>query len=210
MPRKPKYTKEQLIDAAIQLTRQYGFSAVTARSLGKYLGTAPATVFTHFDTLDEVRKAAADAAWDRYMVYVNEGLAMKPPFKGLAMQHLAFADEEPELFRLLFMTTHEESTQIKFIPDEKYNEIVNVVLPQTFNITPEEAAWLCHNLVVYVHGLSVMRVTNVCSFTKPEIAELIGMTCRGLLLAIRAPEDNHTKISPFNSFRLNLEHVEYL
>ena len=37
MPRSYMFTKEQVLDAAIELTREKGFSAVSARSLGQPL-----------------------------------------------------------------------------------------------------------------------------------------------------------------------------
>lgn len=40
MPRSFKFTKEEILNAAINLTREKGFSAVTARALGEKLGTS--------------------------------------------------------------------------------------------------------------------------------------------------------------------------
>ena len=55
----------------------------------------------------EVR-AAAMALYDRYTAI---GLSMKIPFYGFGMQHIKFAKEEPELYRLLFLTpTHDGKT----------------------------------------------------------------------------------------------------
>ena len=47
MPPKPKFTKEELIKVALELTREGGIDSVVARNLGKKLNTAPSTIFTH-------------------------------------------------------------------------------------------------------------------------------------------------------------------
>lgn len=40
MPRNFMFTKEQVKNAAIELTRERGFAAVTARALGEKLGSS--------------------------------------------------------------------------------------------------------------------------------------------------------------------------
>ena len=57
MPPKPKYKKEELIEVALKLTRESGIDAVVARNLGKKLGVAPSTIFTHFESVEEIRHA---------------------------------------------------------------------------------------------------------------------------------------------------------
>ncbi len=188
MPRKPKYTREELIDAAVELTRESGFASVTARSLGKRLGTAPATVFTHFNSLDEIRQAAVEAARKRYDEFVARGLQMNPPFKGFAIQYIRFSVEEPELFRLLFMTISQPLSMENFISPTLDDELIQGTIPDTFGLDYKESAWLCHNMWIYTHGLAVMCVSSACSFTEKEISELLGMACRGQLMLLRSPD----------------------
>ena len=47
MPPKPKFTKEELVQAALELAREGGLEMVVARNLGQKLATAPSTIFTH-------------------------------------------------------------------------------------------------------------------------------------------------------------------
>ena len=63
MPPKPKFTKEELIQAALELTREGGLELVVARNLGKKLNTAPSTIFTHFDSVEEIRQAVLEGIW---------------------------------------------------------------------------------------------------------------------------------------------------
>ena len=55
MPRSYMFTKEQVLDAAIELTREKGFSAVSARSLGDRLGTTSRPIFSHFENMADVQ-----------------------------------------------------------------------------------------------------------------------------------------------------------
>ena len=40
MPPKPKYTREEIVNAAFEMTREGGIQSVVARELGKKLGNA--------------------------------------------------------------------------------------------------------------------------------------------------------------------------
>ena len=48
MPPKFKFTKEEIINAALDLTRENGISSVTARRLGEKLGSSAKPIFQPF------------------------------------------------------------------------------------------------------------------------------------------------------------------
>ena len=69
MPRSYMFTKEQVLDAAIELTREKGFSAVSARSLGDRLGTTSRPIFSHFENMADVQKGIISAANTLYQSF---------------------------------------------------------------------------------------------------------------------------------------------
>ena len=62
MPPKAKYTKEEIINKALEMTRKNGISSVVARELAKELGMSSSPIFTAFKSMKElqmeVRKVA--------------------------------------------------------------------------------------------------------------------------------------------------------
>ena len=54
MPRRYMFTKEEITEAALNITRRNGFSALTARSLGQELGCSSKPVFGLFDNMESV------------------------------------------------------------------------------------------------------------------------------------------------------------
>ena len=46
MPPKPKYTKEEIVAAAYEITREKGIDAVVAREVGRRLNTSSSPIFT--------------------------------------------------------------------------------------------------------------------------------------------------------------------
>jgi len=196
MPPKPKFTKEELIQAALELTREGGLEMVVARNLGKRLNTAPSTIFTHFNSVEEIRQAVMEAARELYNAYVEEGLKMVPPMKGFGVQYIRFAIEEPNLFAVLFMRRRDDLQYVDFIVDEGHYEMVITAAEDNFAIDRQQAEFVYHNLWAYAHGIAVMSATGVCNFSVEEISQMLGIACRSFLIGMRVPRDERERVLP--------------
>ena len=196
MPPKPKFTKEQIVSAALDAVRDGGVEVITAQEMGKRLGTSTHPVFTYFDTVEELRQAATDAAWRLYDERVRQGLSFTPAFKGFAMAYIHFAIEEPSLFRLLFMRKSEATSIAEFLGREGHLDKVLDAVTDTFHISREQALWLYENMWTYAHGIAAMCASEAVSFSDEEIAQKLGVICRGLLMTLHAPADERTAVIP--------------
>ena len=104
MPPKVKFTKDEIIQAALNVARVKGASSVSTRDIAAELQVSTRPIFTYFDTMEEVRAEIRKAAEVVYERYVQRGLAEPIPFLGVGMEYIRFAREEPQLYRLLFLT----------------------------------------------------------------------------------------------------------
>ena len=57
MPAVRKVSKEQIIDAAVEVLRDDGFSAINARSVAKKLGCSTQPIYFSFKNMDELKAA---------------------------------------------------------------------------------------------------------------------------------------------------------
>ena len=57
MPPKAKFTKNEIINAGLEIVRRDGFEALTARALGAELGSSARPIFTVLESKEEVEKA---------------------------------------------------------------------------------------------------------------------------------------------------------
>ena len=55
MPPKPKFTREEIAAAALEIVKESGVDALTARNLGDRLGTSSRPIFTAFKNMSEVK-----------------------------------------------------------------------------------------------------------------------------------------------------------
>ncbi|MCI8505567.1 MAG: TetR/AcrR family transcriptional regulator [Lachnospiraceae bacterium] len=175
MPPKAKFSKEEIVNAALDLVRAHGFGALTSRALGTALGSSARPIFTVFQSMEDVAQAVTKAAKELYKEYVQKGLAEKPAFKGIGTQYILFAVKEPKLFQLLFMTEQKQVPDLSgILPliDDSYEQIL-FSIQRDYKMEEASARRLYHHLWIYTHGIAVLCATNMCRFTGEEISEMM-------------------------------------
>ena len=196
MPPKAKFTREEIVAVAVEIIRDSGVEAITAKEIGARMGTSTRPMFTWFKTVEELRAAATEEARRIYNQYAERGLSMTPPFKGFGMECIRFATEEPNMFRLLFMQKTEQNSTLDFLNHEEHMAQIRSAIMTTFHIDAVEADWLYENLWIYNHGLATLCATKTLCFTEEDVALKLGDLCRGLLMVLKAPKDARTGIVP--------------
>ena len=171
MAPKNKFTREEMVEAALRVVRAKGIDGLTAKTLADELGTSTQPVFTAFGSMDAVRREVYAAAVRVYDGSTNTGLKEKIPFFGVGMQYVRFAREEPELYRLLFLTRTQEYSAIKSM--EHLRELVRPTLVKIYHITAAEADIYFRDLWFVVHSLSTLIVTGDCSYSDGEIGQIL-------------------------------------
>ncbi len=188
MPPKCKFTREEIIKAALDLTREEGINALTARALGTKLGSSPKPIFTVFENMEEVQAEMQKAAKALYAEYIQVGLHQKLAFKGVGTQYIIFAIKEPKLFQLLFMSEQPHKPPVAgILPiiDESYEQILQSV-QNGYGLGEKDAENLYRHLWIYTHGIAVLCATNMCSFTAEEISGMMTEVFVGLLKEIKS------------------------
>ena len=183
MPPKAKFSKEEITKAALTIVREEGVDSLTSRALGAKLGSSARPIFTVFQNMEEVQQSVIEEAKKRYKEYVQKGLSQKPAFKGVGMQYILFAINEPKLFRLLFMNEHKQIpdlTDVLPLIDDNYEQIISSI-QRDFGIDSVSAVKLYRHLWIYTHGIAMLCATNMCRFTGEEISKMMTEVCVSLL-----------------------------
>ena len=187
MPPKRKFAREEIIKTALDLTREEGINALTARALGTKLGSSPKPIFTVFENMEEVQAEVQKAAKALYAEYIQVGLHQELAFKGVGTQYILFAIKEPKLFQLLFMSEQPQKPSVEgILPiiDESYDQILRSV-QNGYGLGEKDAENLYRHLWIYSHGIAVLCATNMCSFTAEEIGKMISEVFVSLLKEIK-------------------------
>lgn len=95
MAPKNKFTKEEMVAAALRVVRAKGADGLTAKTIADELGTSTQPIFTAFGSMGDIRQAVYAAAVRVYDDYTSAGLRETIPFLGVGTQYIRFAREEP-------------------------------------------------------------------------------------------------------------------
>jgi AcrR family transcriptional regulator len=171
MAPKNKFTKEEMIEAALRVVRAKGIDGLTAKALANELGTSTQPVFTAFGSMVNAKAEVYAATIRVYDRYANTGLQEKIPFLGVGMQYIRFAREEPALYRLLFLTESKEFSAMSAM--EHLQELVRPMLMNIYHITAEEADVYFRDLWLVVHSLATLIVTGDCTYSDREIGQIL-------------------------------------
>ena len=192
MPPKAKFTKAEIIEAALNIVRTEGYEALTSRALGTYLGSSARPIFTVFKNMEEVQQVMIEAAKNLYKEYVNKGLTAEHPFKGVGTQYILFSVNEPKLFQLLFMAEQKQIPDLSgVLPliDESYGDIL-LSIQKDYEISELSAKKLYQHFWIYTHGIASLCATKMCRFTDEEISTMITELCMSILKKIKEEENN--------------------
>lgn len=102
MTQKTFFTKEAIVEAAFMLTREKGWSAVTARSIAKKLGSSTMPIYSSMRSIEEIEvevRARAEALMLEFQARSYGGMASLD----MAIGYVTFARDERNLFRFLYV-----------------------------------------------------------------------------------------------------------
>ena len=171
MAPKYKFTKEEMVEAALQVVRTKGIGGLTAKTMADELGTSTQPIFTSFGSMEGIKREVYAAAVRVYDGYTDAGLKAEVPFFGVGMQYIQFAREEPELYRLLFLSRETDLSAMKSM--EHLQQLVRPTLMRIYCMTSQEADLYFRNLWLVVHSLSTLIVTGDCPYSDQEIGRIL-------------------------------------
>ncbi len=151
MPPKTKYTKDEVIRAAVSVVEESGLSSLTARSVAVKLGSSTAPVYNHFASMDdmalcvmrETQKALLEYTSRPYTdrVFLNMGT-------GVAM----FACEHSRLYRALMLEGDSYGNVVREFIDILESELTKD--GRFTSLSDSERHILLRKMWIFTHGLA--------------------------------------------------------
>ncbi len=187
MPPKPKFTKEEIVAAALRLVSRDGIHALTAKSLGAALNTSATPIFTVFRSMQEVTDAVKDAAMAHFEAYAHKAGTDLPIFKQVGLQMILFAKEEPQLYRLVFMS---QNRAVRSFADI-YGYLGNVAdeclqtIRREYGLPVEDAKTLFEHSWIYTYGIATLCATGMCGFTQAELSAMLTQDFTAMMMLLK-------------------------
>lgn len=169
MPPRVKFQKKEIVNAALNVVKKEGIDAVTAREVAKELKVSVGPIFTWFETMDQLKVEVYVVAKERYRNYIEQGLKEKIPFLGLWHQYIRFAKEEPELYKLLFLTKPGEVSGGAMETLKYSQDMARPSLMQIYNMDERTADKYFRDMWMVAFSFATLIVTDDCPYSDEEI-----------------------------------------
>jgi len=179
MPPKVKITKEDIVNAAVDIVRVYGVSAVNARTVAAKLNCSTQPVFSNFATMEQLRLAVVEKAEALYDACTQRELdsGKYPVYKANGMAYIRFAKEEKELFKLLFMCDRSGEP----IPeDSELTDKMESIVHENTGLTGQDVKLFHLEVWAYVHGIATMFATGFLDLDWELVSKMITDAYQGL------------------------------
>lgn len=187
MPPKPKFTKDEIVAAALELVSARGVDGLTARELGNALGSSARPIFTVFNSMDEVLAEVRTAAMTRFEGYTQHTMDGVPPFKQVGMQMVLFGLHEPKLYQLLFMQEHRNAVTFEDIFSLLGDTAALCIqtIRQEHGLSEADARLLFENVWIYTFGIGTLCATGACRFSEAELSGMLTTQFQAMLRYVR-------------------------
>ena len=173
MPPKEKVSKVRIEDTAFEMTREYGFSEVTARKLAERLGCSTQPIFRVYKNMEELQHAVYEKAIIYFLEYYKA--ANKPstvPFTNLGLTYIAFAREEKNYFKLLFVKgVPGGKSMYELLNGADGNVVREINLARSQGCGDPGAMFM--KMWIFIHGAACMTLTGDYDLTDEETISLL-------------------------------------
>ena len=159
MPPIAKITKEMIVDAGFEIARQYGIENVNARTVSEKLGCSTQPVMYHFKKIEDMKKAVYQRA-DQYHTAYIMSIQGDNPMLEIGLSYIRFAQEEKNLFKLLFQSNEFSGKSVSELTDVGDVVPILTALSEAENVSLMQAKVVFKLLFLFVHGYASMYANN--------------------------------------------------
>lgn len=178
MGRKTQITKEKILEAALEMLIQEGYSAITVKTLAARIGCSTQPIVWHFDNMQGFRKAfyeyCIDYAKSQFTAWNG---SLDDLLAETARGYITIACKMPHLFRFVFGNSAEDcrgSDVAQKLQLDNTTKIIQLLCREK-NLTQKQAEAFLMNYEFYIHGIASYTAGGFCSY--PEV-EIIAMSNR--------------------------------
>lgn len=177
MARKISITKQMIFDTAFYMLQTEGTDSITARKLACKIGCSTQPLFRVYTGMEELNSELFIRAMEYFdSFYLQYPKNSKRPFVDLGMAYISFANREPNLFKLLFLTKEREGKQLYELLNGK-TEAVKTELMKASAEGCKNPGELFTKMWIFIHGTACMTITGDFDLNSNETELLLIAIC---------------------------------
>lgn len=184
MPPIKKYSREKILDIALNLIKEEEIDSLNARRIAKELNSSVQPVFHYFTNMEELKNAVYEKIFDIYKNYLKNNITEGSTYRKIGINHIKFAQEYPKYFKIIFMQQTKLSTD-KFLYESDIGEEILKKGQEFTKLSLNEQKDFHLKVWIFTHGIACLLATKTISITDEKIEELLSSTVRELLIGYK-------------------------
>ena len=170
MPANKKTTREDIINAAFEVLRENGFSAVNARNVAKKLGCSTQPIYFSFQNMNELKSELTKCAIKEHRIRVMDSIRKNngshSRYSDFGIGFIRFAEQEKQLFRWLYLEDGQADKRRQY--DIFLPEIIHTICEE-YGYQEDTAVKLHQDMIFYSYGLAVLTNTGNIKLSDTEL-----------------------------------------
>lgn len=196
MARKTQISKEIILQAALEMLIEKGYSSINIKTLSQKIGCSTQPLVWHFENMEGLRKALADYA----SIYANKKMCPSVEgavnaFEEIGRAYIKMALNEPNLFQFVFLNgsgCYPMGNAEMLIEEKDHAQLIKTIANE-FQISEKNAGQYFQNTLIYTHGLATFVATGMMRLSEEEIMILINRSGDNFLMQAGVPANKIPK-----------------
>lgn len=186
MPAKKVITREEILDAAIDIVREGGMEAFNVRTLAKKCNCSTQPIYLSFKSVEELKKEIDGRVLEIFKKYMDDEVASGryPKYKAVGMGYIRFAKEEKELFKYALMH--------RGMPEKGATKIFDdtvLMIMKNYGLYQDAAARLHMHMWIFVHGIASIFATEYIDIEWENVSQMVTDAYLGIMKLIEGEKN---------------------
>lgn len=190
MPTTIRITKEMILNAAFDITRNEGIEKLSNREIAKKMNCSIRPIYYQFKNSEELYKALYNKINSYFYDFIMKNIVDDiPHYKQIGINYIKFAQEETNLFKVLFMSPARNLPNTFVETDKTGFAGVVAAIKLSTHLSDKGIKSFHTKMWIFVHGIATLTVSRSFKFTDEQIKDLLSQEFQALMLLEENPNN---------------------
>ncbi len=190
MPTTIRITKEMILNAAFDITRNEGIEKLSNREIAKKMNCSIRPIYYQFKNSEELYKELYNKINSYFYDFIMKNIVDDiPHYKQIGINYIKFAQEETNLFKVLFMSPARNLPNTFVETDKTGFAGVVAAIKLSTHLSDKGIKSFHTKMWIFVHGIATLTVSKSVKFTEEQIRDLLSQEFQALMLLEENPNN---------------------
>ncbi len=190
MPTTIRITKEMILNAAFDITRNEGIEKLSNREIAKKMNCSIRPIYYQFKNSEELYKELYNKINSYFYDFIMKNIVDDiPHYKQIGINYIKFAQEETNLFKVLFMSPARNFPNTFVETDKTGFAGVVAAIKLSTHLSDKDIKSFHTKMWIFVHGIATLTVSKSVKFTEEQIRDLLSQEFQALMLLEENPNN---------------------